>query len=427
MRPTILLCSLLLLSASGFSQDSTDPLLKGPVTRFVSMSDFDVRGKRIVAESGARITMHKADGTAELLSAPPKLYVGQSVDVYGQEQRKTHAIKATKVVVYAANSHEVSGLALIEEVLSAGAGNSGTDRLVRADGYRISITPKTQVKFVKPLSSAAEIGTNLWVEYKGKWNPNGVVVADKVSFYKNVISDGLKKERDHWEYDPNAVSADSHQSPLSKGFRGKDASWFPPHKDAAMEARVRAIGEKLVPAYQKGLAAGDPTKINFRFYLIDAPKERDAFALPSGIVLVPYQVIEKLQNDSQVAAVLADKVACLMEEQPIPLPLSNGQLAESAGWTAAEFVPFAGLGASVYQVGSGVSAHERGISDREQRERVSLSLMQDAGYDLLEAPKAWWILSLKKGGDMSKSGPPSNAMYMYGLVGERLAAESRGQ
>jgi hypothetical protein len=352
----------------------------------------------------------------------PELHIGQLVDVYGKEQNKTHAIKAAEMRIYLSSPHDVSGVALIEETQPAGNGNSGTDKLIRADGYRIRITSKTEVKFVKPLGPGTEIGTNVWVEYKGSWNTDDVVVANQVWFYKNEISDGLKKQREHWEYDPIAVPGDSRQSGLDRGFRGNDVSRLPPHEDAAMELRVSAIGEKLVPTYQKGLAADDPTKINFRFYLVDAPKARDAFPLPSGIILMPYQVVARLQNDSQIAAILADKIACLIEEQPISLPLSDGQIAESFGLTGASFIPFVGLGVSGTLLAQGISEHKQLIRNREQRDRVTLSLMQDAGYNLLDAPKAWWLMSLKKHEDMSKSGPPENSVYMYTLLGDRLGA-----
>jgi len=260
------------------------------------------------------------------------------------------------------------------------------------------------------------------MKYKGVLQPDGVVLADNATFYQNVVSDSVIEKREAWEYDPQTIQTDSKQPGASKFFRGKDASYFPPYDDAAMLARLRLIGEKLVPAYQKGLAASDPTRINFRFYLIDAPKWRDPVPLPSGIVLVPYEGVKRMKNDSQIAALLADKVAWLMEQQPITLPLTNGQIAEQLGIGAAQAIPFAGLGVTGAEVGMGISALKRMHRNQEQRARVSLALMQDAGFDVTEAPRAWWILSLKDGKDMSKSNPPDNAVYMYGLVADRLAA-----
>ncbi len=129
-----------------------------------------------------------------------------------------------------------------------------------------------------------------------------------------------------------------------------------------------------------------------------------------------------MKNDSQIAALLADKVAWLLEQQPIPLPLTNGQIAEQLGIGAAQAIPFAGLGVIGAEAGVGISEFKRARRNQEQRARVSLALMQDAGFDVTEAPRAWWILGLKDGKDISKTSPPENAQYMYGLVADRLAA-----
>ena len=61
--------------------------------------------------------------------------------------------------------------------------------------------------------------------------------------------------------------------------------------------------------YQKQLAADDPSKIQFQFYAIDEPKIRSDVFCNEGLVLVPRQVVQRLKNDDQLAAVLADGVA----------------------------------------------------------------------------------------------------------------------
>jgi hypothetical protein len=390
------------------------------------MTDFDVNFKRMLTDDKTTFLSRQSKedfGMRRLPISEMKLFVGQSVAIYGTEEQKKvpRAIKVAELWVYRPEAHDVGSIAVIDSVLPPSGGTSA-DRLIRADGYIIRITPKTETKFVQPLSSAADIGTNVVVKYRGVWQTDGVVVAKSAVFYKNQVSERMSRLREHWDYDPNTVPADSHQSLLSKGFRGMDASQFPTHKDAAMQERINAIGGKLVPAYQKSLAAGDPTRIDFRFHLIDAPNIRDAFPLPSGIILVPYQVVERMQNDSQLAAVLAEKIACLMEQQPIALPLTNGQVAGSLGMTAASFVPFAGLGVAGFELGAGISVANQMNRNREQRERVSLPLMLDAGYDLMEAPKAWWILSAKRPVELDKTNPPEASKYMYDLVGNRLDA-----
>ncbi len=124
---------------------------------------------------------------------------------------------------------------------------------MRADGYRIRIGAHTQMKFVKPLSSAVDIGTNVVMKYDGDLQLDGLVLADSATFYQNVVSEAAIEKRELWEYDPQTIDADTERSGASKFFRGRNASYFPPYDDAAMLARLRLIGGKLVPAYQKGL------------------------------------------------------------------------------------------------------------------------------------------------------------------------------
>lgn len=123
-----------------------------------------------------------------------------------------------------------------------------------------------------------------------------------------------------------------------------------------------------------------------------------------------------MQNDSQLASILADKVAMLLEQQPVPQPETNGQVAEGMGMTAASFIPIAGLAVDAYGLGSGIHSSVQARAYLRQRERVSLSLLNDAGFDLLEAPKAWWLLSQKKPKDVAGTKPPARALSMYGLL-----------
>jgi len=179
------------------------------------------------------------------------------------------------------------------------------------------------------------------------------VLADNATFYQNVVSDAAIKKREQWEYDPQTIKADSKQPGASKFFPWKGCELLPPYDDATMLARLRLIGGKLVPAYQKGLAASDPTRIDFRFYLIDAPKWRDPVSTAERDCAGAVRGSEADEDDSQIAALLADKVAWLVEQQPIPLPLTNGQIAGQLGIDAAGAIPFAGLGVAGAEVGVG--------------------------------------------------------------------------
>ncbi|HEX6495546.1 MAG TPA: hypothetical protein VF018_08690, partial [Acidobacteriaceae bacterium] len=56
-------------------------------------------------------------------------------------------------------------------------------------------------------------------------------------------------------------------------------------------------------------------------------------------------------------------------------------------------------------------------AEMQQRIRVSLALVHDAGYNLAEAPKAWWLVESKEGKSLSETPIPDTAIYAYAVLG----------
>ena len=52
----------------------------------------------------------------------------------------------------------------------------------------------------------------------------------------------------------------------------------------------------------------------------------------------------------------------------------------------------------------------------QQSGRVSLSLLSDAGYDIHQAPLAWWLLASKKPKDLADISLPSRAVYLHQTI-----------
>jgi hypothetical protein len=110
---------------------------------------------------------------------------------------------------------------------------------------------------------------------------------------------------------------------------------------------VQRIGERLIPACQRKLLTNDAQKIDFRFYAVNGKSFFQSFGMteglgsPDGIVLIPERALAKLQNDDQVAAVLALGLAEAIEWQGPPSVIGSSgpaliQLGQAAG-------PYAGL------------------------------------------------------------------------------------
>jgi Domain of unknown function (DUF5666) len=428
MKFRFVCCLLFLAPIACHCQDIPTPKVTGYVTDIASPSVFDVNGQHIQVTSKTKITLEQASsshGNETSTTISPQemhLYLGEAAEIYGEANRKTHTIAATRLSLHPRKQHDVSGFGIIDAVPPLPAGASPvTDRLVRADGYSILIGAATKLTFDKPLTSPSDINVNVWMSFHGAQRSDGVVVSDKAAFRKNIIKENEDHLRGKNEYDPSAVPDDKKQSGVSKAFKGIDPKQIPPSKDTAMQARVSAIGAKLVPKYQLNFPNTEETRINFRFQVIDSTKDtarwHDALTLPNGIILVPHQVVERLQNDSQLATVLADNIACALEKQPLASHVLGEKLTATQ-WAADAggfFVPGLGLAAGIGTMSE--VAHVKRVNE-DQSGRVSLSLLKDAGYDVTQAPIAWWLLDSKEPKDLADIPLPRRAAYLYEFLGE---------
>lgn len=426
VRRAIFVAALLVICVPvALPEQSKPPAIVGYVTAVTSSTAFDVNGTHILCDGSTQFSVMDAKGNDLILSTPGDRYIGQPVDVYGKANKKRYTIHATQVVTHPPDDVKLSGMAIIDDVPDNTAQAKG-ERLLRADGYLILVTSKTQTTFTAPLTSLADVGTNVWIKYTGKQRPDGVLVADTAVFAKNVVVKSEDKLRTKNEYDPKAVDSSKKQGAVSKYLIGVNPKKIPPYDDPAMQARVERIAQSLVPAYQRGLSDTDVTKINFRFQLVDEPKWRDTWTLPNGITLVPKQLVERMQNDSQLAAVLASDIACAIEKQTFR-EIPNYQsmtAAQIAGDIGGAFVPGLGIatGLANYKAQTVITRHVE-----EQSGRVSLVLLHDAGYDIFQAPLAWWLLAPKKPAPMLDTPLPERAAYLYQTIGTTWRSDATSE
>lgn len=411
MRLQPILLGLLVVSAGcACAQDSIqNPILTGYVTRAVSSDDFDVNGFRVVpAKEGAAYQRIPQSGEP---------YLGEPVDVFGSLHGKSHTVTATAIGLNPVKP-EVGGRARILRVYQLrDPGMPSAKAMIGADGYRILIIPATRKDYRSPLTPASSISAGVWLTYKGRQRADGVVVAEHVEMSQTDITRSEAKFVGKNEYDPAKVNPSAKQTAMDKAFFGIDPKKIPPYQDPPMQARVESILHSLVPAYQRALPDGDPMKLNFRVQLVDRPKWRTVLELPSGILLLPKQVVERMQNDSQLAAILAYGVAGTLEtvdwrRHGADTKITAAQLAGIAGGF---FVPGLGLGSDVAGFSAG-SAVQRSLED--QCFRVSLALMNTAGYDVRQAPVAWWLLASKKPkAVLAQVRLPREVGYLYRILG----------
>lgn len=383
--------------------------ITGFVTSAASRSDFDVNAFPVRCGNQTETTAY-AGRRSRIHGCPLNIpYVGEQVRISGSFDKKDRALTA-KEIDFAEPAHgTASGSAVIDaQPVSDPASPHDDSFLVRADGYRILITDKALIVWDPPLHSLIDVKAGDWIHYEGTRRPDGTVAAEKVRLTRIAVSGGEQTFRFKSDYDPSRVPASAKQNVLHKVFLGEDYKNIPPARDPVMQGRVETIGKELIPAFQRNLASTDPAKIDFRFQVTDDPKWREVTPLPSGIILIPRQAIERMKNDSQLAAILASSIAASLERGPFRM-----RKAVDATTTAAYLAYWpAGVG-----IGDAANAAAR-RKQEEQSDRVSLWLMHDAGYDIDQAPIAWWLLASKEPKPISEITLPGRSANLYRILGE---------
>ena len=395
--------------------------VSGYVTAVQPSGAFDLEGVHIHVTPTTEFRTRTGGAASKApASGPATFYVGETLDATGRLDRTSHTLAAAQIVLVPPSPASVSGIAIIDLIppasASASAAQPTTDRLVRADGFLLHITAKTKLNFADPLKSISDIATNQWIDYSGVQQLDGAVLLDYAGIGPNKVNHTEEKIRAKSDYDPSAVPDDSHQSGVSKTFTGVDARKIPPYHNEDMQARVERIGQSLIPAYQRALPDSDPTKIHFRFQLIDSTESHYALTTPSGVVLVPRQVVERMQNDDQLATVLADNIAVAFEKEGLRSITANTVRSIAAGAITAGVIL---LGPAEFFGGLIAEDHASKAIDRtiQQSGRVSLCLLHDAGYDIAQAPLAWWLLAPKKPASIDQIKMPHRAATLYVALG----------
>jgi Domain of unknown function (DUF5666) len=393
-----LLCSL--------SARAAVPNIAGAVTAAVSATDFEVNGLHVVCDARTKFELLRPTDAGRI-SWSEKPYIGEPLLIYGHKDGHAHLFRAHRVV-FAPVEGRLRGKAIIDRMLAPQPSGA---LLIRADGYPILLTASTQINFVAPLHSLADVHTNLWIEYQGEQRADGIVVAEKAVLRENTIQGREEKLRANTSYDPSAPPP-GHQKDIEGGVQrllaGHDPSEIPPSPDNSMQNRIDAIGQKLVPEYQRALPDGDPGKIPFHFQLVEKKEAASRIDLPSGTILVPRQIVARLQNDDQIAAYLAAGMAAILEKQR--LLYARKKLALDAA--AVGVLAVTPLGLPLVSEAQSIETAES-----EQRMRISLALLHDAGYNLIAVPETWWLLASKKPKRLIGTSMPDESIYAYVVIG----------
>lgn len=403
------------------AQEAEHPTVRGTIVAVQGSDGFDVNGYHVVLTRGTQLLVlngQKKD-EGELWR---EIAVGAYVEVVGEKDRHTHFITARQVKIREDGKRKVSGVAVIDRVTSR-------DPLLAfaADGYLLRLAADTEIGFSGGVNSVTDIGAGTWVRYEGQRSSSGEVIATTVKFF---MPKPRKSKRDPasvaqvTDIRPGSlIDFDGSLHMKDEKHRLQDAGgqcgWYPVLDAPSVQENIRRIGMSLVPKYHRNLSSDSPEKIPFRFYVVEEKFIRTDITCAEGLVLIPTAVINRLQSRDQLAAVVADGVAANLQRQQARVAVQLG-LAEAAQWAAYVAMDSAGAFGTSAFVGGAVVKHEIERKMENQRGRVALSLLSDAGYDPWQAPEAWRLLQSKNPPrDPAKSKYPERAEYQLEILGLR--------
>jgi len=409
--------------------------IEGYIGAVHSPGEFEVNGRRFDVTSNTGFGFIGQDTVSTASPLRHALRVGVYIQVAGSEPGALQPIRATVVLVRDDANQKLSGSGVINRIVS-------TDpEIFEADGYLIRILPSTDVDFLGGINSFADVSTNTWLHFTGKWGKDGAVNAAKVQFvpprptqFKAVKGLEIVPVKTR----PANPSGNSTASlaPGAPDMKADGASleqdeqiriglgrWHTLPADQPLQQRVHRIGMALVPAYQRAMVDGDPTKIHFRFFAVDDKGLRGADCLLDGAILVSTQIVGRLSKDDQLAAVIADGIACNLQRQNARMVMDmRKELGIAiAVDVAGAFVPGVGLAAW----GARGARNDEDVM-QEERLRIALALMSDAGFDPWQAPGAWRLAEPKKLPSNPASLPyPDTSCYQIGILNLQYAAAAK--
>ncbi|HEV2293581.1 MAG TPA: M48 family metallopeptidase [Tepidisphaeraceae bacterium] len=172
----------------------------------------------------------------------------------------------------------------------------------------------------------------------------------------------------------------------------------PPSRDADA-ALVDEVGERLVRSTR---AAESEFADNFNFYLVDDPETVNAFALPGGQISITRGLMNRLENEAQLAGVLGHEIGHVIAEHSAQQMAKTqlGQMLATAVGVGASGEEGAGRYAGVAAaMATQMKLLQYGREHEQQSDEIGLRYMVQAGYDPSEMLGVMRIL-----GEASKGG-----------------------
>lgn len=244
----------------------------------------------------------------------------------------------------------------------------------------------------QPLNSLDQVGPGVYMTYKGRENEDGSVIAESVVFVKN---EKTKQEKNLWK----ELRLKAKEAKTSNAFStikiGEKKYKVLPEKE--IQEYVQRLGESLIPEYQQKLPDDDENKIPFNFNVV-FEKGINAAAYATGTVVIHHDVFNSLENEAQLAFLLSHEIVHATQEHTIRA--MNKDKGKRTGLFIGRVFAIAmgyGLLARSLELTEAAMVNGYARNQENQADRIALSYMLAAGYDLREAPRTWKVFSQHEG------------------------------
>lgn len=198
---------------------------------------------------------------------------------------------------------------------------------------------------------------------------------------------------------PESASADTQQQAKQPSLMGL-LGGTPVEEEIAIGREItgRLLGaaplvdDKRLQQYINNVGAwvarqSGRSDIKWYFGVIESD-DINAFAAPGGYILVTKGLYKKLQNEAELAGVLAHEVGHVIKQHHLKI-LKQGQMIEMGGGLLKQQVGGGGKGQAIGKmIGSGAEILARGLDKNAEYEadRIGVVLAARAGYDAYALP-----------------------------------------
>lgn len=436
LRSNIMALLIVLFVAVAVSNTATAKVKKqkihGFVTNVISSTQLEIDDYKVMRDVTLNLEFENVDEEQAIAFKAEDIRVGTELIISGDYDDETGELQAQSIKVILNENRKIKRTVLLErppEIESNGESWKGS---FFADGQRISVTAATLVvlklnksereqekrlrkaarkdKEQKKLANSEDnepstrlnaieqIKPNTFMTYEGTRNEDGTITATRLEFVKNELENGESKI---WKQLKTKIKASNFVQGKAGELKINKVGKFKLVPNEEAQEYLTKLGRSLIPALQKTVP--EQERIPFQFFLVQE-KHPNAFATANGIIVVHDSMLEALENESQLAFVLAHEISHSIQEHTWRQMQYHRKKLTALAIGGAVAGAFGGWGSAIQNIATLTEGAVRNGYSRDlenQADRLALEYLVSAGFDPREAPRAWKIMSIKYGDQSS--------------------------